>query len=116
MSIKAHIVREDVIYVDEQNNVYRERPKDVSVKEYIHKDQEECFRPYRQDMVTEALTKYGGEDYTNYEGLGTIEIVEEDFKELYENERFENQEDIEAVEMMKEYFDEGHWILVLDCW
>lgn len=116
MSIKAHIVREDVIYVDEQNNIYRERPKDISVKEYIHKDHEECFRPYRQDTLTDTIIAYGGEDYTNYHGTGTIEIVAEDFEKLYENEYFANQEDNEAVEMMKKYFDEGHWILVLDCW
>lgn len=118
MSIKAHIIRSEIIWVDEKDNVYRTRPdtEKISVKEFEHKDQEECFKPYRQNILTDTIMDYGGEDYTNDKGTGTIEIVAEDFERLYKNERFANQEDNEAVEMMKKYFDEGHWILVLDCW
>ena len=115
MSIKAHIVREDVIYVDENKNVYERAPEGIPVKEYIHKDQEECFSLWSQTHLKKLILDYGGDDYSNYEGLGEIQIGLDDFDALYENESFEGR-DLDSIEMMRKYFDEGEYILVLNCW
>ncbi len=115
MSVRAYIVREDDIYVDENNKVYKRAPEDVSTKKYTHKDQEYCFSCWSQDHIRQLILDYGGNDYTNIDCVGEIEIGLDDFDALYDNEYFEG-EDLESIEKIRKYFDEGNWYLTLNCW
>ena len=116
MSIVAYIVREDIIYVDENKNIYKEAPESVATKKYIHKDEELCFSCWSQDHIRRLILDYGGDDYTNYDCIGEIVIGLDDFEALYDNESFDNPEDEESIEKMKRYFDEGNYLLTLSCW
>lgn len=116
MSVRAYIVRKEVIYVDENNNIYEKAPEGVPTKEYIHKDQEYCFSCWSQDHIRQLILDYGGDDYTNCDCVGELEIGLDDFDALYDNESFDDPDDKESIDKMRKYFDEGNWYLTLNCW
>lgn len=116
MSVRAYIVREKMIWVNEDAGFFQYDNNGENLTKYVHKDQEYCFSCWSQNHIRQLILDYGGDDYTNCDSVGEIEISIDDFKELYENESFDDPEDQESIEKIKKYFDEGNYYLTLNCW
>lgn len=119
MSVRAYISRENIIWLDENGTVYTKYPNNSNhkLKEYIHTDKTFCFNLWSQSKVLDELMKFGASSYTNDDWVGEIEITEEDFNEFYLNNECTEEDDINSIEMMKQYFleDENNWCLTLIC-
>ena len=115
MSVRAYITRETVVYIDDNDTVYRKAPEGIATKKFIHTDEEFCINVWHQDHLIQLILDYGGDDYTNDDWVGEIEIGLDDFDALYDNESFEG-DDLESIEKIRKYFDEGNWYLTLNCW
>ena len=50
MSVRAYIVREQLVWLDiESNLIYKKRTNDKNLKEFVHKDLEYVFNIWHQD-------------------------------------------------------------------
>ena len=120
MSVRAYIVREQLVWLDiESNLIYKKRTNDKNLKEFVHKDLEYVFNIWHQDKLLDILFKNGACDFTNNDYICTIEIEKEYFDELIKNinnNRYSlTNDDLDSINLMKKYFDEGNDYLVLEC-
>ena len=115
MSVKAYIIREKTIYVDEKNKTVHDTRINENLVKYTHEDQEYCFDIWRQEKLLESLLDYGAEDYTNDQFLGTIEIGLDDFEAFDENTYWEDESDQESINKIRKYFEDNYW-LILKCY
>lgn len=116
MSVDAYITRKNKIWVDEINKTYYDNNDGEGLIEYVHTSEECCINFSTQDHIRDLILEYGGHDYTDEDWNGTIELGLDDFEALYENEYFDDEDDIESIEQMKRYFDEGHYFLIFNCY
>lgn len=114
MSVDAYIVRTDDIYVDRKTNtIYNTYIAGKNLKRYTHKDEEFCFSFWHgQSDFADIVRRYSN-DCTNEDSCGEMELHISDFKRMIEDNEFTNEDDLESIEIMKKYFEEGNheWIL-----
>lgn len=132
MSIRAYIKKEIPIYLDKNNSIYKEKDiisydwrnktikleniDKIKVERYVRNDFEYCFNIWRQPYLLEKLEEYGADKYVNDDFIGEIVLTEESFLNMYENEYFENEEDLKSINKIKDYFlKDGNYILYLEC-
>ncbi|MBR3209102.1 MAG: hypothetical protein IKF82_02420 [Bacilli bacterium] len=114
MSIRAYIVREKNIWVDETSKTYYNNNDRDNLVRYTHEDLEYAFNLWRQPELLSELQKYGLEEYVNDDFVGEIEIGKEDFNSLVENSNQEwSEDDKESIKIIGEYFEEGNDWFVL---
>lgn len=132
MSVRAYIVREERIWVDEKNmRCYWNNDNDEfdELKEYVHKSEEECIDVWGQADLINEMFKFGANDYTNNETVGLIEMSYDDFMNMEENSKLEFTDfDRDSLMLMMEYFNEKifveselkeirkHDIITLNCY
>lgn len=117
MSVRAYITREKKIWVNEDRGFFQYNNDGENLTKYVHTDHEYCINIWHQDELIEDILNFGGEDYTNSDFVGEIEIGKEDFLMMVEhNKRMFSREDIESIKKICDYFAEGHDWLVLTCY
>lgn len=122
MSVRAYIIREKNIWVNETNMTfqYDNNGPDDLVK-YTHTDEEYCINIWHQDKLIDLLIEYGAEDYTNQDLIGEIEMGKNDFESFCENYVETGlgeltNEDLESIDLIKAYFAEGNEWLIFKCY
>lgn len=90
-------------------------------KKYItYIEQEPFFNLWGQDRLFEDLFVNYGFDGTNNDCVGQLELTDEQFAEFCNNKnRYLNKwsdYDLEILNKIKKYFDEGNWLLQLECY
>ena len=116
MSVRAYITRRKTIWVNEDAGFFQYNNNGENLTKYVHESEEYCLNIWHQDELLEELFKWGAEDYTNHDFAGHIEIGLDDFEAFYENTYWEDLVDIESIDKIKKYFDEGNYWLVLNCY
>lgn len=104
MSVNGYVVREKSIWVDEENMSFQYEKGDDLV-EYTHTDKEFCIDIWKQDKLFEKLLEYGN-DFTNNQCCGTIEIHYDIFLDMLEENTFEDGNDKDSIKIINKYFDE----------
>lgn len=120
MSIRAYIVREKHIWVNEDRGFFQYNNDGENLIKYTHTDKEYCLNVSSQMHLIKLMKDYGAEDYTNNDWLGVIEMGREDFESMMENSGVLNsstpEEDFKSLSLIKKYFEEGWRWIVLDCY
>lgn len=116
MSVDAYITRKKYIWVNEDRGFFQYDNNGENLTKYVHTSEECCINFSTQDHIRDLILEYGGHDYTDEDWNGTIELGLDDFEALYENEYFDDEDDIKSIEQMKRYFDEGHYFLIFNCY
>lgn len=117
MSVRAYIVREDNIWVDKINMTfqYDNNGPDNLIK-YTHKSEEFCFNFWSQSDFANIIRKYCCYDGTNIDSSGIMEMEIEDFNNMINEWTFNKKEDLESIEKIQKYFDEGYYLITFNCY
>lgn len=112
MSVRAYIIREKHIWVNEDTGHIQYNNDGENLTKYTHTDEEFAFNIWHQDKFLEEMFNYGAEDYTNRDFVGEIEMGKEEFECMCENSNMEfTQDDLESIKTIKNYFEEGwNWV------
>ena len=117
MSVKAYILREKKIWVNEDAGFFQYDNNGENLTKYVHEDLEYVINIWHQDQLIETMLNYGAEDYTNHDFVGEIEMGSEDFSIMLEHCKIEwTQDDWESIKIIKKYFEEGNNWLILKCY
>lgn len=118
MSVRAYILREKDIWVDEESKTFEYNNNDnKNLVKYTHEDLEYAINIWHQDELIQAMLNYGAEDYTNHDFIGEIEMGLEDFNVMLECcSIIWTQEDWESIKLIQKYFEEGNEWLILKCY
>lgn len=117
MSVRAYIVREDIIWVDKENKTFYDRYEDdKDLIRYAHKSEEFCFNFWAQDDFAEIIRDYCCYDGTNIESSGIMEMEIEAFEKMLSENDFTDAEDLDSIETMKRYFNEGYYLITFNCY
>lgn len=110
MSIRA--------YLSERNEIDSDRENFSKYITYI--EREPFFNLWKQDKLFEDLFMYYGFDGTNNDCVGQLELTDEQFEEFWNNKhKYLNKwsgYDLEILDKIKKYFDDGNWLLQLECY
>ena len=116
MSVRAYIVREKHIWVNEDRGIIQYNNDGENLTKYTHTDREFAFNIWHQDEFLKTLLDFGAEDYTNDDFVGTIEMEKEEFESMLENCKKEwSTNDWESVKVIQNYFKEGWDWVTFDC-
>ncbi len=115
MSVRAYIIRTKKIWINEDKGFFQYNNDGENLTRYIHEDEEYAINVWHQEDLIEKMCDYGAEKFVNQDLLGQIEMGKDDFLSMYEMEDFEG-DDLESVEVIKEYFNQGNLWLVLKCY
>lgn len=117
MSVRAYIVREKNIWVDEKNMTFQyDNNGPDSLVKYTHKDEEFCFNFWGQSDFADIVRRYCCFDGTNDDSAGTMEMEIEEFEEMVCENSFTDPDDLESIRKMQEYFDEGYYLIIFNCY
>ena len=117
MSVRAYIVREKHIWVNEDKGFFQHNNDGKNLTKYTHTDKEFAFNISYQNKLLNELIEFGAEDYTNNNYLGNIEMDRGDFESMLENsKRIWSREDLDSIERIENYFEEGWNWIVFDCY
>ena len=117
MSVRAYIAREKLIWVNEERGFFQYDNNGENLTKYVHTDYEFVLNIWHQDKLLDMMFAYGAEDYTNNDFIGEIEMGEEEFESMLENEKREwSQEDWDSLCKIIKYFKEGHDWITLTCY
>lgn len=116
MSVRAYIVREEVIWVDKVNMTFQYNNDGENLERFTHSNEEFCFNFWRQSDFADIIRRNCCYDGTNDESSGTMEMEIEDFEEMLSENDFTNEEDLKSIEKMKKYFNEGYYLLTFNCY
>ena len=108
MSVRAYLTKRNVLWIDDDLNVYKTFEPNKGLKKYTNTDYIYVFNLWRQNRFYQVLT-----DYLYFDGLddnsnGIIEINRDSFYEMYNDCKnyFNNVNDVKSLEILKNYFDE----------
>ena len=116
MSVRAYIIREKKIWVNEDRGFFQYNNDGENLTKYVHTDEEYCLNIWHQDHLLDTLFDYGAEDYTNQDFIGEIEMGKEDFESFVKYTEWTDEEDLESIELIQKYFNEGNDWLILKCY
>lgn len=115
--MKAYITREKKIWVNEDRGFFQYNNDGENLTKYVHTEYEYCFNIWHQDRLLDLMFDYGAKDYSNQDFISEIEMGKENFKSMLENERGEwSQEDLDSLDKIVKYFEEGHKWITLTCY
>lgn len=100
MSIRGYIVKKETRIIDG--------------KTFYHDNLTYCYNLWRQPEITEWLLQGGGEDYTNDDYIGTIEISRECFMEIFKrkNNNETNKTNQISLETIEKETKDNDWIVI----
>ena len=107
MSIRAYLIERNEIDSD----------KEGYQKFELYRKKEPFFNVWHSNELIDIFRWYGY-DGSNEDCVGDFELTDEQFedfmKDLEENTKNWSDYDLEILEKIKEYFNEGHWLLQLE--
>lgn len=116
MSVRAYIVREKYIWVNEDRGFFQYNNDGENLTKYVHQDEEYCINITHQGNLIEEMIYHGANDYTNMDFSGIIEMFKEDFEDMLNDENVHfTEDDMESIEIMKKYFEESS-LMTLNCY
>mgnify|MGYP006896773386 CR=1 FL=1 len=112
MSVRGYILREKHIWINEETGHIQYNNDGENLKRYTHQDLECAFNIWRQDNLVDEMFRYGAEDYTNNDFVEEIEMGKEEFESMCKNSSMNfTEDDMESIEIIKKYFEEGwNWV------
>lgn len=117
MSVRAYIVREKYIWVNEDAGFFQYNNDGDNLTKYVHQDEEYCINITHQSNLVEEMIYHGACDCTNMDFSGTIEMLEEDFEDMLDDENVHfTEDDLESIEIIKNYFEEGWDFVTFNCY
>lgn len=117
MSVRAYILREKMIWVNEDAGFFQYDNNGENLTKYVHEDLEYVINIWHQDKLVDEMFKFGAEDYTNHDFIGEIEMGKENFYSMINNSDLEfTDDDWDSIEDIRKYFKEGNDWLILKCY